>query len=137
MHPFRFDGKFLQQLVLIFPLFIFRKVRFFNFSQFRTDIRQDIELRIAGELCHQVDTLLANINGVVLFIDHKKEFVIDDMHMFCLLLEVKVLGFQHQRLHPRFTQEFYQRIGFRQAPIGPEKQFAAFFLICGRWVSGE
>ena len=96
---------FLQQIRLIQLLFL-------QFRQLRTNIRKDVKGCIFIRLCQQVYPLFGEFNGVVLLIDDKKEFIIDDVHVFRLFLQVEVLGFLHQGLHPRLTEEFDERFVF-------------------------
>ena len=57
----------------------------------------------------------------MLFINYKKQFIINNVHVFTLLLHVKTLGFLQQCFVSFFTQEFNKRLVFRKATECPEQ----------------
>src|SRR3546814_2078639 len=66
---------------------------------------------------------------MILFINYKIQLSIYLVHFPLLVLKIMVLRFLKYLFHTGFTQEFDQRLVFRQSTMGTQQRKAAFFCI--------
>jgi 2-phosphoglycerate kinase len=97
-----------------------------HLCQFQADIRQDIKSGIVIGFGEQVDALVCQFDGIVLFINHKKKLVIDDMHVLGLLLHEEVFRFQEKRLDACLAEELDQRLVLRKSAVCTQHLFSRF-----------
>ena len=121
------DSIVLQQLVLLLELFLVSETRFFERRYFGADIGQHKELRVFRRAGQGVYTLLCQLDGVVLFVNHKVERIGHDVHVAIVLLHIEVLGLEHLRLDAGLAQELDERPVLGQTLVRPVEQQRALF----------
>ena len=82
MNTFRFYGIIAQQFgSSCSSLFLVGQVSALHFGNFSADIGKDIECRIIVRFGEQVNPFIREFDGIILFIDHKKQLIINDVHV--------------------------------------------------------
>ena len=128
MDAFSFKLIVTDNLIFLFQLLCLIQIFFFQLSDISTKVRKNKELRVTGDFSKQVDTFIGKVDGVILFIDHKVELVVHNVHVFTFFLQVEILSFLHQGPHPFLRKEFNQGLVFWQSPETAKQEQSSFFL---------
>ena len=137
VHALRFHGEVAQHFVFLLLAGVVVATNPLNFGYLGSHVGQHEEVGIVVGSSQEVETFFGEFNGVLFFVDHEEEFIVDDVHVFRLLLHVEVFDFLQQGFHARFAQEFDEGFVFGQTPMRSEQQFASFALVFVGGLSGE
>ena len=127
VYALRFDAVVLQQLVFLLLLLLMGKVLVLDFAQLRGDVGQDEEIGVAGGACQHLDTLVGQLDGVVLLVDHEVEGLNGLGHFAVVVLHVLGLDLEQQVLDAVLAEVTDQRAMLGQSLVNAEQCQATLF----------
>ena len=122
MYTLRFDGVVVNHFVLFLQQVFFVQPHTLQFGNALANVGKDKKFGVVIRFCQQVNPFFRKIGGIVFFVDYKIEFIIDDVHIFGLFLQIKTFALLHQRFVPLFAKQFNQGMILRQSAVSPENQ---------------
>ena len=128
MHALRLNAVVGQDIILALLLFFGSQTCLtFQLRHLGTHIRQDKEVRVVGRTGEGIDTLVGQLDGLVLLVNNEIELVGRDMHVLLVLLEVELLGFLEAHLDTGFREVLDERLRFRHSFERTEERQFSFF----------
>ena len=106
MYTLALHGVVGEDLVLTGLLLLFGALHVLQLRQLGGDVGQDKEGGIIGLTRQQVDTLIGQLNAVVLLVDHEIEHIGSLVHVLVVLRHVVFLGLQHLCLDTLLAEVF-------------------------------
>ena len=98
-------------------------------SQEAGDIGEDEEGRVIRTARQEVDTLVGELDAIVLLVDDEVEFVGDEVHLAHVVGHVLFLDLEHTGLDTRFAEVLDEGLALRHTLVGTEEEEEAFFLL--------
>ena len=98
-------------------------------SQEAGDVGEDEEGGVIRTARQEVNTLVGELDAIVLLIDDEVEFVGDDVHLAHVVGHVLFLDLEHTGLDTRFAEVLDEGLALRHTLVGAEEEEEAFFLL--------
>ena len=115
MNALRFDAVIGKDIVLTLLFFFGRQaLHILEFRHFGTYVRQHEEIGVIGCTGEGINTLVGQLDGLILLINNEIEFVGSDVHILLVLLEIELFGLLQAHFDTGFGQIFDECFGFRQ-----------------------
>ena len=128
MYALRLNAVVGQDIILALLLFFGSQTCLtFQLRHLGTYVRQDEEVRVVGRTGEGIDTLVGQLDGLVLLVDDEIELVGRDMHVLLVLLEVELLGLLEAHLDTGFREVLDERLRFRHSFERTEERQFSFF----------
>ena len=129
MHPFGFDGIFVDEFVLFGRLLLGAQVALLDFGHGSTYVGQHEESLLADVAGEEFMPLVGQLHRIEFLVDNEEELVGNLRHTPVVVLHVGVLHLLHQRLIARLTEELDERFVFGQSLVGAVKQYTALVVL--------
>ena len=100
-----------------------------DFGRLGSHIRQNEERFVADALGEEFLTLVGEVDRVQDFVDYEVKRVCDDRHFLLVVLHIIVLRLLHNHLHTGLAQILDERLVFREALVGAQKELSAFGFV--------
>ena len=84
-------------------------------------VGQNEEIGVVGRAGEGINTLVGQLDRLVLLVNDEIEFVGRDMHILLVLLEVELLCFLEPHFDSRLGEELDERLRFRHTLEGTEE----------------
>ena len=128
MYALRLNAVVGQDIVLALLLFFGSQTCLtFQLRHFGAYVRQHEEVRVVGRTGEGIDTLVGQLDGLVLLVNNEIELVGRDMHVLLVLLEVELLGLLEAHLDTGFREVLNERLRFRHSFERTEERQFTFF----------
>ena len=98
-------------------------------SQEAGDVGEDEEGGVIRTARQEVNTLVGELDAIVLLVDDEVEFVGDEVHLTHVVGHVLFLDLEHTGLDTRFAEVLDERLALRHTLVGTEEEEEAFFLL--------
>ena len=133
MHALRLDRVCLQQVVLLLLLLLCGEVFILDCGKERGDVGQDEELRVGGTAGQHVDTLVRQLDAVVLLVDDEIERLDSLWHLAVVVSHILCLDLEEYLLYSLFAEIADERVVLRQRLVDTEQCKTALLeqLLCG------
>ena len=128
MYALRLNAVVGQDIILALLLFFGSQTCLtFQLCHFGTYVRQHEEIGVIGRTGEGIDTLVGQLDGLVLLVNNEIELVGRDMHVLLVLLEVELLGLLEAHLDTGFREVLNERLRFRHSFERTEERQFSFF----------
>ena len=117
MHPFGFDGIFVDEFVLLAVVLLGAQVALLDFGHGSTYVGQHEESLLADVAGEEFMPLVGQLHRIEFLVDNEEELVGNLRHTPVVVLHVGVLHLLHQRLIARLTEELDERFVFGQSLV--------------------
>ena len=93
------------------------------------DVGEDEEGGVICTARKEVDTLVGELDAIVLLVDDEVELVGDDMHLAHVVGHILFLDLEHTGLDTRFAEVLDEGLALGHTLVGAEEEEEAFFLL--------
>ena len=116
------DGIVLHKLVLLCELILITYFSSLNVGHFSADIRQNEKLRVVRSRSESVNTLICQLDRIILLVNDEEEWICGDGHVLVVLLHVVVLRLEHLCLNARLREELNEGAVLGETLVGAEQR---------------
>ena len=131
------DGEVAVDFLFFGGFFLGGEVLVLEFGDHAADVGELVEIAVLAEAGEEVHALVGEFDAALLLVDGEVEVVVDDVHVFVLLLHVEILGALEDGLDAGFGEELDERFVLRQTAVAAEEEFGGFLVGLGVGVFGE
>ena len=132
MDTLALEGEILHQGIFLLRLFLgAQRSVILDFSDGRTHVRQDEEVRIGNGGSQHLMALVGHVHAVLDLGDDEVKLVRHLRHLPLIILHIVGFRLLQELFHALLGQELDQRLVFRETLVAAQKQLSAFGFVPG------